>query len=541
MPERISYVVIALIRKQKRDNSSATFINNRNNILFSTKQNENSSFYTLLTDTVTSNPMKSTENPVSSFREGDTIQFTCTGNIGKPPGKFIWQIIPQQGEPIVYYNETTVVVDQIPDTCSFRGTSNLTVEITADHLKAKVRCFEESLADVKGMFVETEPLDVYYTVREPYITKQPNQEQYDKKTPLITLTCKGDGNPQPTYKWFRQENRRRILSSTNLYIIEDVVQNNSGVYICEVYNTIDEIEYNANSTVKIDIVDKLSSSTESESLKISAVNLILIICAVVIGALVVALVVRKFHCNRHNEKTKEQNCCQKQMDYLLGCCCSNVSSTTDNNVPLTELKDTSDVKQENKSNFRSSGEDKNQVTTVDINPQLETDSIYADPSDAVNQSAKTDLDIRYLLNKSTGDPKLYNSEYEIVDTRRNKEENKLYLKSSTLDFLHNNNVSILLGIPQNSLAEQFWTLIDDHCIENIILLVKKNEKVSEFYPTLDDIFKMNNFEISLDSAERTHKVIMMLTFNLQNKDDYELCYKVIGNYLEAVNTYDCID
>lgn len=70
---------------------------------------------------------------------------------------------------------------------------------------------------------------------------------------MIALTCTGDGNPQPTYKWFRQENRRRILSSTNLYIIEDVVQNNSGVYICEVYNTIDEIEYNANFTVKIDI------------------------------------------------------------------------------------------------------------------------------------------------------------------------------------------------------------------------------------------------------------------------------------------------
>ncbi|XP_071182125.1 uncharacterized protein [Mytilus edulis] len=237
-----------------------------------------------------------------------------------------------------------------------------------------------------------------------------------------------------------------------------------------------------------------------------------------------------------------------------------------------------------------------------------------------------------LLSNSTGDPKLYNSEYEIVDTRRNKEENKLYLKGSTLDVLHNNNVSVLLEIPQNSLAEQFWTLIDDNSIENIILLVKENEKVSEFYPTFDDIFKMNNFEISLGSAEKTHKIIMMLTFNLQNKtketirnvkiyktnvsdvptvqamcyildkaskmreapvmimnskmadlsvcgvltvclnvmfaiknqspfsvlenamslykqdrrffknvDDYELCYKVIGNYLEAVNTYDCID
>lgn len=72
-------------------------------------------------------------------------------------------------------------------------------------------------------------------------------------TPTITLTCEGDGNPQPTYKWFRQENRRRIISSTNLYIIEDVIQNNSGVYICEAYNTIDDVEYNSNFSVEIDI------------------------------------------------------------------------------------------------------------------------------------------------------------------------------------------------------------------------------------------------------------------------------------------------
>ncbi|CAC5386255.1 unnamed protein product [Mytilus coruscus] len=162
LPDNISSVVIASIRIEKQDNSSANYPNSRKNISLSTNRNIKSSFYTLLTDTVTLTTLRSTEKSVPSFREGETVQFTCTGNIGKPPGRFVWQIIPQQEEPIVYYNETTFV-DQIhaPDICSFRGTSNLTVQITADHFKAKVRCFEESQADVQGMFVETELLNVF--------------------------------------------------------------------------------------------------------------------------------------------------------------------------------------------------------------------------------------------------------------------------------------------------------------------------------------------------------------------------------------------
>ncbi|CAC5425224.1 unnamed protein product [Mytilus coruscus] len=270
MPDSISHVVIASMGIKKQENSSENLLNNQNNFSLSTNRNSRLSFSTLLTDAVTLIPLRTTNKSVSSFRGGDTVQFICTGNIGKPPGRFVWQIVPQQREPIVYSNETTVVVDQIPDICSFRGTSNLTVDITADHFKAKVRCFEESQADMLGMFVETKPLNVFYPVRHINITKQPNKAQYDQKTPTINVTCKGDGNPKPTYRWFRQENTRSILSSTNLYIIEDVVQNNSGVYICEAYNTIDDIEYNANYSVKIDIVDELWSSTESESLKISA-------------------------------------------------------------------------------------------------------------------------------------------------------------------------------------------------------------------------------------------------------------------------------
>ncbi|CAG2251550.1 unnamed protein product [Mytilus edulis] len=136
-------------------------------------------------------------------------------------------------------------------------------------------------------------------VRHINITKQPNKAQYEQKTPTINLTCTGDGNPKPTFKWFRQENRRSILSSTNLYIIKDVVQNNSDVYICEVYNTIDNVEYNAKSSVEIDIVDELWSSKETDSLEISAEYAALVIP--VICVVVMSLIV--FSVRNHNGKS----------------------------------------------------------------------------------------------------------------------------------------------------------------------------------------------------------------------------------------------
>ncbi|XP_071181282.1 basal cell adhesion molecule-like [Mytilus edulis] len=300
VPDSISCVVTASIRIQKQDNSSTNFPNNRNNFAPSPNRDSRSS---LLTDTVNITPVLTTEKSVTSFREGDTVKFICTGNIGKPPGRFVWQIIPQQGEPVVYSNETTFAIDQTPAICSYRGTSNLTVQIAADHFKAKVRCFEESLNDVLGMYVETEPLDVYYHVRHINITKQPNKVQYDKNTPTINLTCKGDGNPRPHYKWFRQENTRRILSSTYLYIIEDVVQNNSDVYICEVYSTIDDIEYNENFSVEIDIVDELLSSKETDSLQISAEYAALVIPVICVISMCMIL----FGVRKHNCKSEKGN------------------------------------------------------------------------------------------------------------------------------------------------------------------------------------------------------------------------------------------
>lgn len=85
------------------------------------------------------------------------------------------------------------------------------------------------------------------------INKQPNQKQYDQKTNHITLNCTANGNPQPTYAWFKKGQNDSILSNKRVYVIQNVIRNNSGVYICKVNNSIDNINYSKSKSVEIHI------------------------------------------------------------------------------------------------------------------------------------------------------------------------------------------------------------------------------------------------------------------------------------------------
>lgn len=82
---------------------------------------------------------------------------------------------------------------------------------------------------------------------------------------------------------------------------------------------------------------------------------------------------------------------------------------------------------------------------------------------------------------------------------------------------YSDKISILFETPLKHISESFWSMVDDRHVETMIFLVKDNELVTEFYPKLDDIFKMKTLEIDLNSSEKPSKNILFLTFNILNK------------------------
>ena len=85
----------------------------------------------------------------------------CNGNVGKPPGKFIWEKL-RHGEksPIIYSDVSTMSTD-IHGNCVVYGTSNLTIQLTDLDNKAKIQCVEESNLSSESLTIETESITVY--------------------------------------------------------------------------------------------------------------------------------------------------------------------------------------------------------------------------------------------------------------------------------------------------------------------------------------------------------------------------------------------
>ena len=93
--------------------------------------------------------------PQSGIEEGTNVTFTCTGNVGKPAGKFKWTKY-RGSRPKVYNNATTTAVE-MPGTCTSNGTSMLTIKLEAEDNNAVIRCEVEQALATSDMYTESQP------------------------------------------------------------------------------------------------------------------------------------------------------------------------------------------------------------------------------------------------------------------------------------------------------------------------------------------------------------------------------------------------
>ncbi|XP_071176467.1 cell adhesion molecule CEACAM1-like [Mytilus edulis] len=135
---------------------------------------------------------------------GMNVNFSCTGNIGAPPGYFKWTKI--SNGYITIYNDTSHV-------------------------------------DTQGE----------YPYEYTEITKEPDINYYDPTTPFIELTCFAQGCNLPNYTWYKDTDLNTTIGNDSLYRISSVEIENSGNYICIVETIINGTEEQFNQTVTIDI------------------------------------------------------------------------------------------------------------------------------------------------------------------------------------------------------------------------------------------------------------------------------------------------
>ncbi|KAL5019748.1 hypothetical protein ScPMuIL_002640 [Solemya velum] len=184
----------------------------------------------------------------TSLQEHQTVTLTCDGSVGNPAGSIKWS---RTKDGVTA--KLTGASNQVPESCWFKDTSTLAYTVTRDDNGAQIGC---SIVQPKYVpnpaVMRTDALNVYYlpSINEVNPEVQPS---YPEGTASVRLTCHGEGNPEPDYKWVHEvdgsETVGQELVLTNLKI------NQTGDYTCVVNNSFNGVSYSDNRTYLINIVE----------------------------------------------------------------------------------------------------------------------------------------------------------------------------------------------------------------------------------------------------------------------------------------------
>ncbi|XP_071175402.1 cell adhesion molecule 2-like [Mytilus edulis] len=210
--------------------------------------------------------------PSAGIEEGNNVVFTCTGNVGKPQGKFRWVRYRRDSNDVTiqetpYESETTTAVI-MPGTCTFNGTSSLTLKMEQLDNNAVVRCQVVYQGEALDLKQQTNFINVYYSVRNVQVTKFPRNPTFAEGAEPITLTCSSDGNPaliNTDYTWHKESNTSVTLGTGPTYVINNVVVNETDNYICVAQNSFNGKTFNMNNSIHIQIDFTTTTSTTTPS------------------------------------------------------------------------------------------------------------------------------------------------------------------------------------------------------------------------------------------------------------------------------------
>ena len=90
----------------------------------------------------------------------------------------------------------------------------------------------------------------FFAIVRPTITSKSKGKVTVVKGNVLYLFCEAEGNPKPLVTW-RKSGRvlQSCISKTEL-IIQDVSENDAGIYECEVSNSVGTLTYTVEVTIK---------------------------------------------------------------------------------------------------------------------------------------------------------------------------------------------------------------------------------------------------------------------------------------------------
>ncbi|XP_071123087.1 uncharacterized protein [Mytilus edulis] len=318
----------------------------------------------------------------------------------------------------------------------------------------------------------------------------------------ITLKCVYESNPEPSVVFWKRDGEilnvsvskynGSTINEPSLTIV-NIDHFDSGAYVCAVVNNIGT---GYSSKILLLIKEKVLTSADKVPVVVGTVLSVAVFLFILFTVLVLLMKRRRVKKKQEssyetNEMINAETHAYGKTDTYHDYCNSNMKQTpaTKNDISLMEgdclLKKYNVIELTNRLNNAESLEARIRAEFM----FLETKSVKVDMT-------TNDYEI-VLKENQTGVPK--------------KEAKTLYMKQSVDD------IFIFSSFPDDRNVEQFWSMIINHHIENIIMIVQKSEKTTSFCPTHEDVFKVAMLEIEMRSAEKTNDNICMLRFILHDK------------------------
>ncbi|CAC5406277.1 unnamed protein product [Mytilus coruscus] len=233
--------------------------------------------------------------------DGDNVTFVCSGDVGRPPRKLIFQKYQRDHSLLINYTATNTSIQEFSENCSYYRTSYITFMVTSDDNTAVIRCAVVSTLAAENMYVESEPLDVNYSVKVPTIVKHPNKTDYLVGVDTsISLNCVADGNPKPNYLWYKDNQIEAISTSGNL-TFTNVTTANSGIYTCVVSNNLNDVISTKRVLMYLSIIKEVNKTPII--IQSYTENTVVIAVGAVCGSIILTLCVILFSVIQNKYKT----------------------------------------------------------------------------------------------------------------------------------------------------------------------------------------------------------------------------------------------